>query len=375
MNIVFITVVSFPYGGASSSRTRNLVKLLTSCGNTVHVISDFASNEQIDVENCTYEAVPQGITNLSKAELSLKALKEYCKQCPVDVVGMNAKCDRFWLISQYCSENGIKLIIENCEWYDSSNFKHGEKDPEYVQNQKMIEEGFKQADGFISISRLLDEHNSHFGRYSVRIPTILDSEEVEYSTITQNERIKLIYTGRAGKSKEFLKPIIDALVRDKLLKEKMQFDIYGLNLFQLLRNINYDILLFFRARKLIHIHGNVEQVRMPEIIRKSDFQIFVRPNRRSSNAGFPTKLGESMMVGTPVIANDTGDICLYLRDGENGFVINGTGRKDVQTTLRRVIDLKSTERQNMRKKARLCAEQNFDYRKYQKHILDLLQNL
>lgn len=375
MNIVFITVVSYPFGGATSSRTRNLVKLFTSCGHFVHVISYTESKEKTEIINSTYESIDNNGEPI-RPEMVLDTLKKYNSAHEIDVVCMNAKSNIYWLMLDYCKEKNIKLIIESCEWYDSSNFRYGEKDSEYIQNQKMIQNGFAYADGFISISRLLNDHNNQVGKNSVRIPTILDASETEYSTKVDDDNIiKLVYTGRPGKSKELLKPIIVALVEDRILKKNFCLDLYGINTIQFLRNINYNVYLFLKARKIIRIHGAVEQSIVDDVIRNSDFQVFIRPYRRSSNAGFPTKLGESMMVGTPVVANDTGDICMYLCDRENGMVVRGLDSTAVAEVLHNILEIPLSERKKMRENARKTAEQYFDFRNYKEQMNMLLDNL
>lgn len=365
MNIVFISTVSFPFGGASSSRTLNLVRLFIAAGNTVHVISKTKSSEDIVLENCTYESIQQNESaSNSTVDLFLKTLENYTQNNVVNIVCANANSNIFTALCEFCKSNGIKFIVENCEWYDASNYRLKQYDKEYIANQKMIIDDFKLADGFISISRLLDNHNSSFGKPSIRIPTILDVINTKISEHNYSEKIKLVYTGRPGKSKELLSPILKVLMKNKLVKSHVEFDIYGVNFVQLLRNINYNIFLYMMVCKNIKIYGIVNQKKMNDIIKNSDYQIFIRPYRQSSNAGFPTKLGESMMVGTPVITNLTGDIGLYLVDGLNGIVINGNSVNDVEIGLLRILEMNQKDLDLMRQNARECAEKNFDYRAY-----------
>ena len=57
------------------------------------------------------------------------------------------------------------------------------------------------------------------------------------------------------------------------------------------------------------------------IYQEHHFSIFMRSHRRSSDAGFPTKLAESLAAETPVLADKTGDIPYYIENGKNGFVV------------------------------------------------------
>lgn len=367
MNIVFLVTGHFPYGEAGSVRAMNLCKLLNDAGHIVHVIADYRSSED-QLGYCTYEGVGRESQKLIDrkiiADNSIKSLKHYCGTHNVDAVIMNARFDRYFKVCGFCNRNKIKLIVENCEWYHWNSFKLGPIDPRYWKNQRMIKHGFKKADGFISISRLLDSHNASFGVPSVRIPTIMDLDVRAFGThkITP-EKIHISYAGSPGRSKEFLRPILEALKGNEELKKKIVFNIYGPNKKQVEINLK-DSSLLDGLEECVFIHGRVPQNQMEEIFRESDFLIFIRPDRRSSNAGFPTKLGESMSVGTPVITNDTGDISLYLKSGYNGFLVEGINRKSVESALLSIINMTDTKYQQMRANARDTAEKNFDYRKY-----------
>ena len=78
------------------------------------------------------------------------------------------------------------------------------------------------------------------------------------------------------------------------------------------------------------------------------------------NAGFPTKVGESMAAGVPVIANLTSDIGLYLHDGVEGVVCSDDKPESCMLALVKVLNMNSCEKQEMRLNARKRAEQSFD---------------
>lgn len=373
MNIVFIVVVSFPYGSASSMRARNLYKLFELAGHKVHVISDFDGNgENNEGSEFSCESIYGKDIDLVKRNTasykSLEKLKEYCKTNNVDCVVMNARNDRFNAVAKFCKKNKIKFIVENCEWYDKSSFKFGCLDIRYFKNEKMLKRDFKKADGFISISRLLDEHNKGFDVPSVRVPTILDVENTEYSLETSNEKITVVYTGNPGKSKEFLLPVIKALAENPELKEKVEFHIYGPSYNTVLRNIENNEEYIKKAGESVVIHGKIPQEKIQDVLQNADFSVFLRPDRKSSNAGFPTKLGECFAVATPVITNDTGDIGLYVKNGENGYIIDKCDSEEIKKVFEEIISKTKEEREKMRYSARKTAEDAFDYRRYKEKI-------
>lgn len=368
MKIVFIVSFPFPYGDASSIRALNLCKLIKAAGHDIHVISDYESENAKDADlYCTHEACMSKKVGLLERKVipqnSLKALMLYCSNNKVDAILMNARYERYNLIMNFCKKNNIKLYVENCEWYNSSSFKLRHLDIRYYRNQHMIKHGFKYADGFISISRLLDAHNKSFGKKSVRIPTIMDVKSVNYKINKNNEKLKIIYTGNPGKKKEYLLPIFKVLAQNRELSDNLEFHIYGPNVKQILRNIKNKSLLK-KTSGTIFIHGKVSQLLIPTIMSEADFLMFLRPYIRSSNAGFPTKFGECLATGTPAITNNTGDIELYLSDGQNGLLLKNNSVSEVENALKRVIMMSKSEKETMNLKARKTAEEHFDYLNY-----------
>ena len=283
--------------------------------------------------------------------------------------------DRFDSVRDICTKKGIPLILEVCEWYDIASFKLGKLDFRYNQFNKCITKSFFKADAFITISRLLEEHFKNSGKPTIRIPTVIDCSEFAYSEKTDNQKIKLIHAGTSvGKQrKEMFREIMFTLAE---YKEDCPFEytIFGSNRSTVLENIGNDNQLLESLSDTVKIVGRIPQKEMLQKYCEADFSIFVRPDRRSSHAGFPTKLAESMAAGTPVIANDTGDIGLYLKDGFNGFLLKDGSQQSVKDVLDKIID-NYEELQKMRQNARKTALNQFSYTEYKSALESLMNEL
>lgn len=363
----------FPYGSAYASRVMNFARLLSYMGTEVHVIADF-SNEPDYIpgsiqrfEEFTYQALGKHNNQKSRRKYPrecLSAVKEYLADNRVDAVIYNSNSARFWKIRRYCKSNSRSHIVESCEWRDPSNFRFGRCNPQYVLAAIGIRFLFRKADGIIAISRLLEDYYKRFVANTVRIPTILDVINTPCVLEPSGETIKIMYAGSLGKSKELLR---DVLVAIRTLKEKrkhIEFHIYGAKREQVLANIGNDEALLDALSDCVFIEERVPQQQMNEVYGRHDFSIFIRPDRRSSHAGFPTKLAESMAAGTPVIANDTGDIGLYLADGYNGYLLRVASCNNIAEMFERILEMSAEERKKLRKNARKTAEGSFDYRGY-----------
>ena len=369
-NIVYVTSTSFPFGSASSARTRNIVNLLVHCGFFVTVIADYKQGDD-SLFNVLYLANNK-IKQKEASQKCLLTLSELIKKQRVDVIITNAVFYKVRSLIAFCKKNGIKLVVENCEWYDKSNYRLGSLNPLFIENQYMLKHLFKKVDGFISISDYLNKRNLALGKPSVRIPTIIDKEELDYNLHPMNRVIKLSYCGNPGVSKEYLLPVIDAIKNNDLFKKRIRFHIFGPSKEQVQKNINnIDVNLF---DKFVEIHGMIPQQDIHEVFKETDFLIFLRPLRKSSNAGFPTKLAESMISGTPVISNDTGDISLYL-EKKNGFLLKDASSKSVAECFDQVLKLTDEEYLMMRERCRIDAENSFDFRCYKESIINLFNLL
>ena len=378
MNILFIVGFSFPLGEASSIRALNLVRLFNLCKYRVHVISDY-NGIKCDNVPCTYEAIEDKknsfINMTGIANKSIKRVKHYCLNNKIDLIIMNAKSDRVSEIIKFAKKNSIKVIVENCEWYNFSNYKLKLFDYRFWKNQKMMYLDLKKANGFISISRYLHNRNIKFAP-STRIPTILDVTNISYRLKrNHNYPIVISYTGNPGVSKELLSPIIDILLNNRDLRDKIVLNIYGVNKRQLLKNHGVTLKKLVGVGNNVNVCGRVSQDLISKVLYDSDYLIFIRPIRKSSNAGFPTKLGESMSAGTPVITNITGDIDLYVTNGENGFLFNANDYNELEKILYRVVEMSNKEHEKMRILARKTAETHFDYRKYENSIKELIEKM
>ena len=377
--LLIITDLSFPQGSAMASRIKSFCYLFKDIGYDVHVISgklegeNVIYNKTINEDAYSYEIVKSNRSYRMQSyfgnENLTKVVDEYLKNNIVDLVFMTSLNASFVKVFNILKKYNKKIILEQCEWYDPSSFTLGKYDFRYLRFIKNIKKEYIKADGIISISRLLNDYYLNNKCKTIRIPSILNIDNKPCNFETKNNKINLIYTGNASKSKELIEPILIALNSKNEYYDKFEFNIYGLNKEQLFDKVSDKSLI----KDNIIAHGNVAQDKIERILLEVDYQIFIRPNRRSSNAGFPTKLAESMAVGTPVISNDTGDICLYLKDGINGYVCKGINPQDICDVFDRII--KEQNYCEFRKNARKTAEDYFNYKEYINIMKDFIDTL
>lgn len=66
--------------------------------------------------------------------------------------------------------------------------------------------------------------------------------------------------------------------------------------------------------------GRVNSNEMPQLLVDSDILVLARPDNMQAQYGFPTKLGEYLATGNPVVVTSVGDIPLFLNNKENALL-------------------------------------------------------
>ena len=384
MTAVFLMDTAFPYGQAFSSRDRYFTKLLCQCGYHVHVIAPKQQKEQycpeLDGVACTIEYIQVSNSKLTMAGIGtakpyISVLEAYLASNKVDVVFSASMPFVAGKIRAVTKKHGIPYVIEQCEWFDVSTFTGGKWNPLYRKHIRRIEKENKNCDGVLSISRLFHEHYTGQGANSIRIPTILDVQNTHSRTEYTGDQINIVFAGSLGKGKENIAPILEAISLLGEDAQKLHFNIYGANNAQVLENVRGNQTLMDKVAPYVTAHGRIPQQEVEGKFRDADYSIFIRPDRRSSHAGFPTKLAESMAVGTPVISNNTGDIGLYLKDGETGFLLQTGTAEELAEAFRKMLAMDAQQRRQQRKNTRAMAEQSFDYRVYAEQMQCFLNGI
>lgn len=378
--LLFVLDKTFPYGDAFSCRARNFTKLFSNCGYNVEIVAK-SSQQTVCAEldgmkyHCNYITAPQNLFTLSgigTAKPFIEAIEKVFLTSKVDAIFSASLPFVTPQIAEIARKKKIPYYVEHCEWYDPSIFKGKKYNPYYIEHVKLLNQKMKNVDGIIAISRYLEKHFLDMGMNVIRIPTILDLKFIEPRIdIINNSIINITFAGSLGKGKENLRPMIEAASKVNEHVERIHLHIFGANENQVKENIGNDAVLMEIAKTFSTFHGRIPQTEVEEKIRVADFSFIIRPKRQSSDAGFPTKLAESMAVGTPVIANDTGDIGMIINNGENGFLVHDSD--ELVQVLNSIVNMDIAKRTEMRKRARIKAEQVFDYRVYEEQLLDFLK--
>jgi len=120
--------------------------------------------------------------------------------------------------------------------------------------------------------------------------------------------------------------------------------------------------------------GIVDHSKVPEYLLNAKILALARPNSIQAEGGFPTKLGEYLATGRPVIVTDTGEISKYLKDKVNARIVKAGDESDFTEKLMWMLE-NPEESCKIGIKGRETAINNFDMNKIGFNILKILKRL
>ena len=181
----------------------------------------------------------------------------------------------------------------------------------------------RKLDGLFVISNPLKEYFEQKGVRRSRIHIynmIVDPSRFEHlrkSTINQKY---IAYCGTASNSKDG----VDVLIRAFAMVAKSHRDIRLLIVGKTPsindEKGNYTLIETLGIKGQITFTGEVSAKDMPQILKDAELLVLARPNNIQAKYGFPTKLGEYLLTGNPVVVTNVGDIPFYLKDGESALI-------------------------------------------------------
>lgn len=328
MKILYVGRYELPDKDATANRVVADAKLLRDLGHevvlagwsdTVRKSDGYKKAEYFSFES--YEkhresGVLDKFHTFSDAERELELLR----RVPFDlVIAYNYPAVAFRKIFKYCRAHSIKCIADVTEWFSNGNANPLLRVVKAYDSHLRMKKLHRQVDGLIVISEYLEKY--YAGQKMVRIPPLVDKQEEKWNMQkTQlQEGIRLIYAGWPSKMKERLDLLV-AAVANLAQKYPVQLDVYGISEKQY--KAIYELDAESSIPSAVTFHGRVSHLETLQAVKNADYSLIIRESNRKNNAGFPSKLVESISCGTPVLTTPISNVRDYVGEGKNGFIIS-----------------------------------------------------
>ncbi len=275
-------------------------------------------------------------------------------------------------------ERQIPWVVDITEWYEAPLRWGGRVGPRAWDVDFAMRVLNRQSGNVIAISSFLESYYTRRGVRTIRVPTLIDIDHGLWPTRDRppgrNRRLRFVYAGQAGR-----KDALDSLLAGFNLARKRGLPVClhlcGMPLEDVLRSGVRVEKIIRELGSTLTIHGRFPRPSDAiDLMRSSDVALLVKKPGRLVEAQFPTKLTQYMAAGLPVLANRTGDVGDYVRDGREGFLTRSHRPPDIADTLGRICASREAL-PAMGLRSRQRAEECFDYRRYSDHLGDFFLEL
>lgn len=193
----------------------------------------------------------------------------------------------------------------------------------------------RKNDGLFVISQTLKEYFISKGVKREKICVVnmfVDSNR--FANVSKNNEIKYIaYCGYVSIRKDGVDTLIKAFSIFHSLHPDYQLYIIGRAGFP--EPISYfeDLAEKCGVKDSVVFTGEVSAKEMPQLLMNAEILALARPDSIQARNGFPTKLGEYLSTGNPIVVTNVGEIPLFIQDKVNGVIANESDVEDFADKL------------------------------------------
>lgn len=382
MNLVFVSGLVYPFIGAAANRYIAYAKGLTELGHKVTFvlilnqpeISGKFNIEGIDFfcgfpDNPDYERTNKFkrlILYIRSIRNSIRIIKTIHKGEKIDAMILLPILLRD-LIPYILVAKSInaKLLHERTEY--PFLVAGGKEVSDRLRLKIYLSIILRQFDGIFVISNALKKYFNNVLRSGVPVEII--NMIVDYGRFKDielkpdNEFKYIAYCGTLNREKDGVDILVEAYCR--ALKEgKLPFDVKLMLIGDFVSDsFRVSLQSIIDEKKCagdIIFAGKMEREKIPPILNNASALALARPYNKQSEGGFPTKLGEYLATGNPVIITDSGEIGLFLKDGYNAFIAKPGDIDSFSDKMAEVFN-DYPRAVGIGKNGRLLAENEFNY--------------
>lgn len=227
----------------------------------------------------------------------------------------------------------VPLVIDVTEWYKSSHLPGGTFGPFAFANALSMRVVAPKAQGAIVISSFLQDHFASSGMSTVRVPPLFVVNHEDRLGPLGAFPLRLCYVGSPGnKDRVTLENLVRLPEAIGVDASRLCINIVGIDERGASALLGQEYESDIVSENVV-FHGRLPSEQARQIIRRSHFSVLQRGDARYAKAGFPSKIPESLILGTPVIANLTSDLAEFLVSGQNALLVGDSTLESLVTTV------------------------------------------
>ena len=233
----------------------------------------------------------------------------------------------------------------------------------------------KFYDGLICISTAIEEYGKKYNKNTLRVPILTNPDaKKEFSSTTYSNQgsFNIGFSGKVHPDKENLMNFFKVLSG---LKEKGHS--FTMNLCGPIEEKHRKLLLNDAAEQLaiknhINYYGNLNAKELATFLNQQQLLIIPRGYTLQNHYGFSTKLSDYLNHGKPILITDVSDNKVFIKDGENGFIVPPDDNEKMFEKLDYIIRSYEDIVENVQKNAIESSKSSFYYKNFTKPLNNFL---
>lgn len=334
LHIAYVGPVDFPSSSAPAQRMMGVIQALNAAGDRVSVGSaGYQKNDAVMAGDVRMEVSALGELpdpNWNKLRRVLRGLmwgaatRNWIQQldpAPDVILMYGATLGYLVRLIPIARRRRIPLVIDATEWYEPSHLPGGKWGPFALANSLSMRNVVTKADGALAISRFLEDYLAERGVATLRVPPLFTVSKNSDGPVRPDRPLTLCYVGTPGpKDRHVIYNLVNLPGALGCVPDQLRVHIVGIEKMGVVALLGDSVMSAVQNESLI-FHGRLPSLEARKIITESHFSVLQRGSQRYAEAGFPSKVPESLLLGTPVMANLTSDLSDVLVEGMNSIIL------------------------------------------------------
>lgn len=387
---VFIfTSEQFPFGYAATNRIISYARGFLAHNNEVMVICFRKTETRQEMKNLRVKGIYRDIHFRYLSNSNLKTNTIFLKKFNAVLMNINLfffsiiHLNRSTFSIYYSSHTASALILKFTSWLKGSVlFKEENEHPSVrVESRGLIPTyifrkiHYNLFDGLLLMTNNLISHfknDLHCRKPMLHVKMTVD---IERFPIAERERKKTItYCGILNDLKDGIDILILSFAKISVLYPDYKLVLIGTGFTKIDHQRYIQMVADLNLSNRVIFAGDVKNDRVPEYLMESGLLVLARPDSLQAQQGFPTKLGEYLATGNPVITTSVGEIPVYLKDGVNAFIAEPGNVESLTTKIIEALE-NPIRAEEIGRNGRKTSLEQFNNITQTKEILDFYQKI
>jgi hypothetical protein len=234
---------------------------------------------------------------------------------------------------------GFALVPDVVEWYDPSHLPLGRFGPFALANETAMRVVAPRARHVLVISSYLERWFAGHGSRVLRVPPLFPMTATPRPPLP-DDRLTLTYAGNPGlKDRATLVNLLQLPTTLPGVAHRLRVHIAGPDAEAARRLLGPDAAGVAWDSPVFRWHGQVDNAAARALVAAADFVVLQRSGGRSNTAGYPSKVAESLSLGTPVMTNPTSDLGAHLTHGHDAWLLRDESPAALADAVRQLLDI------------------------------------